>query len=113
MKRIYCHPKDLDIKIDRISLKQDVFRLPVFEVFASMLYQAGDCQVCTALNFGMPTKVVNIKDSMDVLKRIAAQTADMGDIQTAGDYKCSASANHSVFARVAEQEFRARACDAV
>ena len=67
---IYCHPKDLDIKIDRISLKQDVFRLPVFEVFASMLYQAGDCQVCTALNFGMPTKVVNVKDSMDVLKAL-------------------------------------------
>lgn len=67
---IYCHPKDLDIKIDRISLKQDVFRLPVFEVFASMLYQTGDCQVCTALNFGMPTKVVNVKDSMDVLKAL-------------------------------------------
>lgn len=67
---IYCHPKDLDIKIDRISLKHDVFRLPVFEVFASMLYQAGDCQVCTALNFGMPTKVVNVKDSMDVLKAL-------------------------------------------
>lgn len=67
---IYCHPKDLDVKMDRISLKQDVFRLPVFEVFASMLYQAGDCQVCTALNFGMPTKVINVKDSMDVLKTL-------------------------------------------
>lgn len=67
---IYCHPKDLDVKMDRISLKQDVFRLPVFEVFASLLYQAGDCQVCTALNFGMPTKVINVKDSMDVLKTL-------------------------------------------
>lgn len=67
---IYCHPKDLDVKIDRISLKQDVFRLPVFEVFASMLYQTGDCQVCTVLNFGMPTKVINVKDSMDVLKAL-------------------------------------------
>ena len=56
--------------MDRISLKQDVFRLPVFEVFASLLYQAGDCQVCTALNFGMPTKVINVKDSMDVLKTL-------------------------------------------
>lgn len=67
---VYCRPKDLDVKIDRISLKQDVFRLPVFEVFASMLYQVGDCQVCTVLNFGMPTKIVNVKDSIDVLKAL-------------------------------------------
>lgn len=89
---IYCHPKDLDIKIDRISLKQDVFRLPVFEVFASMLYQAGDCQVCTALNFGMPTKVVNVKDSMDVLKASITERS-MNDLY---DYFCLAAGQHHV-----------------
>lgn len=67
---VYCRPKDLDIKTDRITLKQEIVQLPVFEVFASMLYQAGDCQVCTVLNFGMPMRDVNVKDSMDVLKTL-------------------------------------------
>lgn len=67
---VYCCPKDLDVKIDRVSLKQDTLSLPVFEVFASMIYQAGECQVCSVLNFGMPTRITNAKDSMDVLKTL-------------------------------------------
>lgn len=67
---VRCRERDLDIRADRLVLRENVLELPVFEIFPSMLYQAGECQICSVLNFGMPCKVIKVKEPMEILKAL-------------------------------------------
>lgn len=67
---VRCRERDLDIRADRLVLRENVLELPVFEIFPSMLYQAGECQICSVLNFGMPCKVIKVKEPMEILKSL-------------------------------------------
>lgn len=67
---VRCRKQDLDIRTDRLILRENVLELPVFEIFPSMLYQAGECQICKVLNFGMPCRVVKVKEAVEILKTL-------------------------------------------
>ena len=67
---VRCRERDLDIRADRLVLRENVLELPVFEIFPSMLYQAGECQICSVLNFGMPCRVVKVKEAVEILKTL-------------------------------------------
>ena len=67
---VRCRERDLDIRADRLVLRENVLELPVFEIFSSMLYQAGECQICNVLNFGMAHNVVKVKEPMEILKAL-------------------------------------------
>lgn len=47
---VRCREQDLDIGADRLALRENTLELPVFEIFPSMLYQAGECQICSVLS---------------------------------------------------------------
>jgi len=67
---VRCREQDLDIRADRLVLRENVLELPAFEIFPSMLYQVGECQICSVLNFGMPCKVIKVKEPMEILKAL-------------------------------------------
>lgn len=67
---VRCRKQDLDIRADRLVLRENVFELPVFEIFPSMLYQAGECQICNVLNFGMTCNVIKVKEPVEILKTL-------------------------------------------
>ena len=67
---VRCGKQDLDIRTDRLVLRENVLELPVFEIFPSMLYQAGECQICKVLNFGMPCRVAKVKEAVEILKTL-------------------------------------------
>lgn len=67
---IRCRKQDLDTRADRLVLRENVFELPVFEIFPSMLYQAGECQICNVLNFGTPCRDVKVKKAVEILKTL-------------------------------------------
>lgn len=67
---VRCRKQDLDTRADRLVLRENVFELPVFEIFPSMLYQAGECQICNVLNFGTPCRDVKVKKAVEILKTL-------------------------------------------
>ena len=67
---VRCREQDLDIGADRLALRENIIELPVFEIFPSMLYQAGECQICSVLSLGMPCRVVKVKEAVEILKTL-------------------------------------------
>lgn len=67
---VRCREQDLDIGADRLALRENTLELPVFEIFPSMLYQAGECQICSVLSLGMPCRVVKVKEAVEILKTL-------------------------------------------